>query len=332
MPISAMPTRRAFLGATAAVAALSQFPAPGLAQAYPSRPIRLILGFPPGGGTDAFARMLAPVLSEKVGQPVVVENRTGANGNLATEFVAKAPEDGHTLLISTSSAIVAAPHAFKSMPVDTIKDLAHVTMCTESDFCILSNPGLPAKTFPEFVALAKASPGKLIHAAPGVGSVNQVGGELLAIRTGASFKTVQYRGSGPILTDMLADQVNMTIASVGLAEPYVTSGRRNALLVMSKTRSEQLPNTPCSGELGLKDLDQVTFWVGLHAPRKTPPAIVRKLQATVAEILAGDTLRPRMKTAGLKPVANSSTEFEARLVSDLALYGEIFRTANIQPE
>jgi len=325
-------SRRRLLVASAGLASAAAFPRRVAAQQYPSRPLRLILGFPPGGGTDAFARLLAPSLSEKFGQPVIVENKTGANGNLATEYVAKSAADGYTLLISTSSAMVAAPHAFKNMPVDPIKDLTHISMCTESDFCIVSNPGLPAKTFDEFVALAKREPGKIIHAAPGIGSVNQIGGELLAIRTGISLKTAQYRGSGPIITDMLADQVNMTVMSVGLAEPYVSSGRLNALLVMSKERAPQLPNVPSSVELGIKDLDQVTFWVGLHAPKKTPDPIISRLHATLVEALAGNALRDRMITTGLKPVGSAPPAFMARLDSDLKLYGEIFRAANIQPE
>ena len=325
-------SRRHLLFASAGLVTTVALSSGGWAQTYPTRPIRLILGFPPGGGLDAFARLLAPYLSEKLGQPIIVENRTGANGNLATEFVAKAPADGHTLLLSTSSAVVAAPHAFPDMRVHPVRDLAPISMATESDFAIITKPDLPAKTWPDFLALAKREPGKIIHASPGVGSANHVAGELLSIRNGITMKTVHYRGSGPILTDLLANQVDMTIASVGLVEPYIKAGRVGTLLVMSKQRAPQLPEVPTSVELGLKDVDQITLWFGLHAPKATPQPIVRKLQETLVDAYKVDALRERMSATGLKVIADTPEAFLARMELDLRLYGEIFQTANIKVE
>lgn len=326
------PSRRAFLSASIAAGATFAFPSIGRAQSFPSKPVRLILGVAPGGSTDALARLLATHLAEILGQPVVVENKSGANGNLATEAVAKSAPDGHTLLLSTGSQIVAAPHGGSKLPADPIKDLVHIAMVSEGDVVMVTNPALPSRTVEEFVAVAKRDPGKLIHATPGLGSTNHIGGELFAIRTGTSLKTVHYRGSGPIMTDLLANQVNMTIASVGTVEPHVKSGRLVALMMLSSQRSPLLPGVPCSAELKIKDLEQITFWTGLHAPKGTPDPVVRKLQKAFADVLARDAVRERMTATGIKPVGNSPEAFAARIDNDYRLYGEIFRTANIRIE
>ena len=325
-------SRRRFLRLSAGIAGALALPFNAQAQAYPSRPIRLIVGFPPGGGADAYARLLAPFLSEKMGQPIAVENRTGANGNLATEFVSKAAPDGHVLLLSTSSAMVAAPHAFPNMPVHPVRDLAHISMCVESEFILITNPGFEAKNYADFIALARKTPGKVIHASPGIGSANHVAGELLSLRTGIKMNTVHYRGSGPIMTDLLANQVNLTIASVALAEPYIKSGRVGSLMVMGKQRLAQFPDIPTSVELGVKDLDQISFWLGLHAPKGTPKPIVDKVQELLVATYKVDALRERIIASGQRPIASTPAAFTARLESDLKLYGEIFKAAHIKIE
>ena len=325
-------SRRRFLGMAAGTAAALALPLSARAQAYPSSPIRIIVGFPPGGGADAYGRLLAPYLSEKLGQPIAVENKTGANGNVATEFVSKAKPDGYTLLLSTSSAVVAAPHAFPNMPVHPQRDLTHISMAVESEFILITNPTLEAKTFAEFLALAKKTPGKIVHASPGIGSANHIAAELLSLRTGIKMNTVHYRGSGPIMTDLLANQVNLTIASTGLAEPYIKSGRVGALMVMGKQRLPQLPNIPTSVELGVKDLDQITFWLSLHGPKGTPKPIVDKVYEALVAAYKVDALREKIIATGQRPVASTPEAFGARIDSDLKLYGEIFKAANIKIE
>jgi tripartite-type tricarboxylate transporter receptor subunit TctC len=325
-------SRRRFLGLSAGMAAAFALPLPARAQAYPSSPIRIIVGFPPGGGADAFARLLAPYLSEKMGQPIAVENKTGANGNVATEFVSKAKPDGYTLLLSTSSAVVAAPHAFPNMPVNTLRDITPISMAVESEFILITNPTFEAKNWNDFVAFAKKNPGKVVHASPGIGSANHIAGELLSLRTGIKMNTVHYRGSGPIMTDLLANQVNLTIASTGLAEPYITSGRVGALMVMGKQRLPQLPNIPTSAELGIKDLDQITFWLSLHGPKGTPRPIVDKVHESLVAAYKVDALREKIVATGQRPVASTPAAFTARIESDLKLYGEIFKAANIKIE
>lgn len=328
--LDSRPTRRQVLGHAAGLAAVAALPFEARAQDFPSAPIRIVVGFPPGGGADAFARLLAPYLSEKLGQPIVIDNRSGANGNLATDYVSKARPDGHTLLLATSSAIVAAPHATPKMSVHPVRDLTPITMAVESEFILITNPGLEAKTYQDFATYARKSPERIVHASPGMGSANHVAGELLSLRAGIKMITAHYRGSGPIMLDLLANQVNLTIASVGLAEPYIKSGRVGALMVMGKQRLPQFPNLPTSLELGLKDLDQISFWLSLHAPKATPKSIVNKIHEALLATYKNETFREKIAASGLRPVGSSPQAFAERIEADLNLYGEIFKSANIK--
>lgn len=323
-------SRRQVLRQAAGMAAATALPLGALAQEFPTGPIRVVVGFPPGGGADAYARLLAPYLSDKLGQPIVIENKTGANGNLATDFVSKARPDGQTLLLSTSSAVVAAPHATPRMPAHPVRDLAPITMAVESEFVLIASPALEAKNYPDFIALAKKSPGSIIHATPGIGSANHIAGELLSLRTGIKMITAHYRGSGQLMPDLLANQVHLTIASVGLAEPYVKSGRVGALMVLGKQRVAQLPGVPTSLELGVKDLDQITFWLSLHAPKNTPRPIITKVHEALVAAYKVDGFREKVIASGQRPIASSPQAFAERIESDLNLYGEIFRGANIR--
>ena len=346
-PASRAMNRREFLalatratgaaGAAAATIALgttllttSAFAQP--APAYPTKPIRLIIGFSAGGGADAFARLVGPHLEAKLGQPVVIDNRAGANGKIANDYVASQPGDGYTLLLSTSSATVVAPYAWADMKVHPVHDLAPITLACESEFVLITNPSLEAKTFAEFVALAKKKPGEIVHGSPGLGSANHVAGELLQLRTGISMNTIHYKGSAPIMTEILANRVNLTIASAGLAQPYIESKRVGALMAMSKERLPTLPNIPSSVELGVKDLDQIKFWLSLHAPKSTPKPVIDRVREALVEVFKIDAVKTKMAEQGLKPVANTSTEFTARMESELKLYGDIFKKANIKVE
>jgi tripartite-type tricarboxylate transporter receptor subunit TctC len=275
---------------------------------------------------------MAPYLSEKLGQPIVIDNKSGANGNLATDHVSKARPDGHTLLLATSSAIVAAPHATPKMAAHPVRDLAPITMAVESEFILITNPGLEAKTFQDFAAYARKSPERIVHASPGLGSANHIAGELLSLRTGIKMITAHYRGSGPIMLDLLANQVNLTIASVGLAEPYIRSGRVGALMVMGKQRLPQFPNLPTSLELGIKDLDQISFWLSLHAPKATPKPVVNKIHEALLAAYRNEAFREKIAASGLRPVGSSPQAFAERIESDLKLYGEIFKGADIKIE
>ena len=324
------PSRRKVLHNAATLAAVAALPFPAISQDFPTGPIRIVVGFPPGGGADAFARLLAPYLSEKLGHPIVIENKTGANGNLATDFVSKARPDGQTLLLATSSAVVAAPHATPKMPANPVRDLTPITMAVESEFILLTNPALTAKNYQDFVAQAKRAPESIVHASPGVGSANHIAGELLSLRAGVKMITAHYRGSGPIMIDLLSNQVSLTFASVALAEPYLKSGRVGALMVLGKQRLSHFPNLPTSFELGVKDLDQISFWLSLHAPKATPKAIVNKVYEAVVATFKIDAFREKIVASGQRPIASSPQAFTERIESDLNLYGEIFKDANIK--
>ncbi|MDW9984245.1 hypothetical protein GOC13_19335 [Sinorhizobium meliloti] len=322
-------SRRQFLGSAAAGAATFAMPGLALAQKWPAGPINLVLGFPAGGGLDAYVRLLSPFLSEKLGEQILVENRTGANGNIATENVIRAKPDGHTLLFSTASAMAAASYAFPDLSFNPIEDLNHITLATQSSYVLLGSKELKANTWPEFVELAKSEPGKLVHACAGVGSVNHLLGELLSIRAGIKLNTVQYKGGAPAMTDLLANQAQLTFISVGQAEPYVKSGQLKAILNCAPARAKQLPDVAASTEFGIADVDQMSFWVSASAPKNTPAEIVNRIQQAIVDCYKNKDLTDRMATAGLEPVGSTPAEFTAKLKADHDLYGRIIKAASL---
>ncbi|RVG15480.1 tripartite tricarboxylate transporter substrate binding protein [Sinorhizobium meliloti] len=322
-------SRRQFLGSAAAGAATFAMPGLALAQKWPAGPINLVLGFPAGGGLDAYVRLLSPFLSEKLGEQILVENRTGANGNIATENVIRAKPDGHTLLFSTASAMAAASYAFPDLSFNPIEDLNHITLATQSSYVLLGSKELKANTWPEFVELAKSEPGKLVHACAGVGSVNHLLGELLSIRAGIKLNTVQYKGGAPAMTDLLANQAQLTFISVGQAEPYVKSGQLKAILNCAPARAKQLPDVAASTEFGIADVDQMSFWISASAPKNTPAEIVNRIQQAIVDCYKNKDLTDRMATAGLEPVGSTPAEFTAKLKADHDLYGRIIKAASL---
>ncbi len=322
-------TRRHLLGGAAAGAALLAMPRLSSAATWPARPITAVLGFPAGGGLDAYVRLLSPFLSEKLGTQILVENRTGANGNIATQKVVEAKADGYTVLFSTASAMAAASYAFPDLSFNPIADLEHITLATQSSYVLLVSKETPANSWDEFVALAKTEPGKLVHACAGVGSVNHLLGELLSQRAGIQLNTVQYKGGAPAMTDLLANQAQCTFISVGQAEPYVKAGQLKAILNCAPKRAEQLPDTPASTEFGLADVDQMSFWISASAPKGTPPEIIQALQKAIKDSYANPDLTDRMAKAGLTPVGSTPEEFMAKLNADHALYGKIIKDSNL---
>ena len=322
-------TRRHILGGAAAGAALLAMPRLSLSATWPARPITAVLGFPPGGGLDAYVRLLAPFLSEKLGTEILVENRTGANGNIATEKVVNAKPDGYSILFSTASAMAAASYAFPDLKFNPVTDLDHITLATQSSYVLLVSKELAANTWDEFVALAKTQPGKLVHACAGVGSVNHLLGELLSLRAGITLNTVQYKGGAPAMVDLLANQAQCTFISVGQAEPYVKSGQLKAILNCAPKRAPQLPDVPSSTEVGLKDVDEMSFWISASAPKGTPPEVVQALRQAIVDCYQNKDLTDRMAVAGLLPVGSTPEEFLAKLKADHALYGQIIKDANL---
>jgi tripartite-type tricarboxylate transporter receptor subunit TctC len=316
-------SRRGLLLGAALGAALLAAPTILRAQDWPSKPVNIVLGFPPGGGADNFARLLAPFLSEKLGQQVLVENRPGANGNIATEYVINAEPDGYTVLLSTASAMAAASHSFPDLAFDPIEDLAPVTLATESYYVLIVNKDLPANTWPEFVELAKSEPGKLVHACVGVGSVNEYIVDLLSMRAGIEVNTVQYKGGGPAITDVLANQAQMMMSSISQSEAFLDSGQVKGILIAAPERAPQLPDIPSSAEYGLEGVDRMAFWMGASVPKETPPEIVAALHEGIVAAMEEPALIEKMTAMGLTPVGGTPEEYLARMRSDNALYGEV---------
>lgn len=323
-------SRRDLLRGAALGAAWLAAPTILRAQDWPSKPVKIVLGFPPGGGLDTYARLLAPFLSERLGQPVLVENRAGASGNIGTQYVVNARPDGYTVLFGTASAMAAASYSFPDLAFDPITDLDQISLLTDSSYVMLASQELPASTWEEFVALAKAEPGKIVHACPGVGSANHLLGELVSLRAGIELNTVQYKGGGPAMTDLLANQANVTFISVGQAEPYVASGRLKGLLNCAPERAALLPDVPASVEFGLTDVDRLMFWISASAPKGTPVDVLDGFQRAIVDCYQNPDLTARMAAAGLRPVGSTRAEFEARLNADHALVGQVIRDSNLK--
>jgi tripartite-type tricarboxylate transporter receptor subunit TctC len=320
-------TRRMFLAAGAALAAVRVMPAQ--AQAYPTRPVRLVVGFAPGGSTDIAARIIGQWLSARLGQSIVIENRPGAGTNIATETVVKAASDGYTLLmIGVSSTINAT--LYDKLPFVFLRDIVPVAGIERQTQIVLANPSLPAKTIPELIALAKASPGKITMASAGIGSIGHLAGELLKMMAGIDLVHVPYRGAAPALTDLLGGQVQTSITGLAGSLAQVRSGKLRALAVTAAMRSAILPDVPAVGEFvaGYEASD----WFGIGAPRATAPAIVDRLNQEIAAALADPDIIARFAALGGTPLVLTPAAFAKLLADETEKWGKVVRAANIKPE
>jgi tripartite-type tricarboxylate transporter receptor subunit TctC len=319
-----MMNRRSFLAAGAALA----FPAHAQAQAYPTRPVRLVVGFAPGGSTDVTARLIGQWLSERTGQSFIIENRPGAATNIATEFVVRATPDGYTLLMIAPSGTINAT-LYDNLNFVLLRDIAPVASVLRQSQIILANPSLPAKTIPELIAYAKVDPGKIAMASAGTGSVGHLAGELFQMMAGVKFVHVPYRGAAPALTDLLGGQVQISIIGLAGALEHVASGKLRALAVTAATRSAVLPEVPAVGEFvpGY----EATDWFGIGAPRKTDPAIIDRLNKDVAGALADPQLLARIGKLGGTPLVLTPGEFGKLLADETEKWGKVIRAANIKP-
>ncbi|MDH4094010.1 MAG: tripartite tricarboxylate transporter substrate binding protein [Betaproteobacteria bacterium] len=313
------------------LAALLAVAAPALAQtAYPSRPVRLIVGFPPGGGVDINARMLAPKLAEHLGQPVVVENKPGASTNIANDFVAKSAPDGHTLLINTA-AIAINMSLFRDLPFDTLRDFAPVSMFSESPNVLVVPAKLPAQTVQELVALARKSPGKLNYSSAGVGTTQHLAAELFKLRTKTYIVHIPYKGSSPSLTALIAGEVDLSFANVPAIQGHVKAGRLRALATAAAQRDPQLPDVPTMKEAGFAGVE-VSVWYGLFAPSKTPPEIVHKVAEGVIRATRDPEMRKRMLEQGANPVGSTPEEFSKTLREEVARWAEVVKVSGARAD
>jgi tripartite-type tricarboxylate transporter receptor subunit TctC len=301
------------------------------AQAYPNKPIRMIVPFPPGGTADILGRAIGQKLAENVGQQVIVENRAGANGNIGAQIVAKSPPDGYTLLMSPQSTLTNNPSLYSALPFDTIKDFAPITLVAETPHFIVVHPSVPAKTVGDLIALAKAKPGYLTFASAGSGSSLHLTGELFKSMAGIDIVHIPYKGAAPAVTDLLGGQISMMFDTGPSALPHVRSGKTRALAVTTANRSRLMPDLPTVVESGLPGYD-VTTWFGLVAPSGTPREIVTKLNAEVVRILQTPEVKERLETQAADPVGNTPEEFAAIIKADIAKWGEVIKLSGVRIE
>ena len=301
----------------------------GAAAAQSGRPIRLIVPYPPGGNVDITARIVGPALGEVLGQTVVVDNRSGAGGNLGAALVAKAPPDGHTLLMGSSAPLAINPIVIKDTPYDPLKDFAPVSRVHVVPLVVLAGPKSGIASVKDLIERAKASPGQLAAASAGVGTTNHFGIELFNSMTGVRLLHVPYKGSGPALAEMLGGQVPVMFDQLSASIGYVRDGRLQALAVASARRSSVLPNVPTLDESGLKGYEATTF-IGLAAPVATPRAVIARLNAAARKVMDSAAVAERFRALGADPGASSPEEFAKQIRDELAKWRNLAQRAGLK--
>lgn len=310
-------------------AALLGLAGPGLTQdAWPNKPVRLVVPFAPGGSTDVVARMVGQKLSALWNQPVVVENRAGAGGNVGADVVAKASSDGYTLLMASGSVTI-NPALYKKMPFDTKKDLAPITNVAQGPMLVVVKDGSPYKTLQDLIAAAKAKPGSINFASAGVGSQVHLAAENFADAAGVDLQHVPYRGEALGYNDLAAGQVQMMVGNFAAASALVGPNRLRALAVTSKTRMPQMSELPTANEAGLPGFENVG-WFGLFAPAGTPTAVIQKVQRDVASVMGETEVKARLYVQGMSPAVNSTTDFTRQLDQELERWAKVVAARKLQ--
>jgi tripartite-type tricarboxylate transporter receptor subunit TctC len=300
------------------------------ADTYPSRPIRMIVAYPPGGGTDQVGRVMADQLTATLGQNVVVDNRGGATGNIGTELAARAVPDGYTLLMGNVAPNAVNVSLFKKLGFDPVKDFAPVSLVAITPNILVAHPSIPVKTIKELIAYAKAKPGTLNFPSAGVGSSSHLAGELLKSLAGISMVHVPFKGGGPALIAVIAGEVQIMFATMPAAMPHVKSGKVKPVAVTTGKRSQAMPELPTIAESGVKGYDAST-WYGLLAPARTPQAIITRLHGDTVKILAGPT-RQRLEVQGFEPEGGTPAEFTAYIKSEIIKWAKVIKDAGIPAE
>ena len=301
-----------------------------LAQPFPSKPVRIVVAFPPGGGTDIVARLISPRLAESWGQQVLVDNRAGASGVIGTEAAARSAPDGTTLFLGTLGNLAVNQHLYPKMAVDPLRDFVPVTQVVAVHFVMVANPALPAKNVAELIALAKARPGQINYSSSGPGGAPHLAGELFKSMAHVNLVHVAYKGSAPSFQDLLGGQVSLTCDSLVQALPYIRDGRLVPLAVLGATRSPLLPDVPTVGETvpGY----ELTNWFGLVAPAATPAAVVSRIHADVVKVLRDPSIAEKLSGMGATAIGNSPAEFGAMMRADSGKWGRLIREAHIKAE
>jgi len=321
--------RRQFLHLATGAAALQAVSRFAWAQAYPTRPVRIVVGFPPGGGADITARLIGQWLAERLGQPFIIENRPGAGGNMATETVVRAPADGYTLLLATTPNAVNAT-LYEKLNFNFVRDIAPVATIYYVPNVMAVHPSFPAKTILEFIAYSKSNPGKVNMGSGGIGAPMHMSGELFKIMAGVDLVHVPYRGAGLALTDLLAGQVQVSFPTMPSTIEHVRTGKLRALGVTTATRADALPQVPAVGEF--VPTYESSTWFGIGAPKNTPAEIVSKLNEAINAALADRKLNARLADLGGTVLAGSPMDFGKLVADETEKWGKVIRAANIKPE
>jgi len=303
----------------------------GTAHAFPTKPVRIIVAFPPGGGTDIVARLIALPLGEAWKQPVVVENRAGASGVIGTEAAARAEPDGHTLFMATMGNMTANQHLYPKMAVDPLRAFAPITKVVDVHFVFMANPALPADGVPELIALAKSKPGQIHYSSSGPGGAPHLAMELFKRQAGVDLTHVPYKGSGPGMTDLLGGRVMLTMDSLLQGLPHIRAGKLKGLAVTHAKRNPALPDVPTISEAGVKGGESGS-WIALLAPAGTPQSIIEKLNSDVKAVVADPEVREKLIGQGAVPQSTTPAELQKLIDADLARYGKIIRDKGLKAE
>jgi len=304
--------------------------AAGAQEVYPSRPVRFILPFPPGGGTDILGRVIAERLSANLGQPVVTENRGGAGGNVGAEAAARSAPDGYTIVLVAPSLAI-SPSLYSKLNYDPVKDLAPVSLVATVPNVMLTNPSVEAKNLQEFIALARARPGAMNYGSGGAGTSNHLAGELFNIVTGAKLVHVPYKGVNLAMQGVLAREIQLVFIGIPAALPHIKTGRLRALALVAPQRSPALPEVPTAAEAGLKDFE-VTTWYGVMTPAGTPRPIVTRLNSELVKIMHAPDVKQRLAGMATDPLTSTPEEFAAYLKQEIAKWGDVVRKANLKAD
>ncbi|MBI4190506.1 MAG: tripartite tricarboxylate transporter substrate binding protein [Betaproteobacteria bacterium] len=328
----AIPARRNLRAGVIAFLALSSCLSVGSTwgQNYPTASMRFVVPFAPGGGTDILGRVIAQKLNERFGQPVVVDNRTGANGSIGTAFVAKAPPDGHTILLQPAGYLM-NPFLYKNLPYDQARDLAPVSQLASGPLLLVVHPSVPARSVKELIALAKSRPDALNYGSSGIGSLGHICAELFKAMSGISMNHIPYKGAGAVLIDVMGGQVSVYIGNILSILPQAKAGKLRALGVTTQQRSPIAPDLPTIAEAGLPNFEMIN-WYGMLIPAGTPREVISKLQQEVARILNLPELKERLAAEGMTVVASTPEQFAEFMTRETAKYARIIQTAGITAE
>lgn len=300
------------------------------AQPYPHKPIKLVVPYPPGASTDAVARLVAQKVSEDLGQPIVVENRSGASGNIGSDYVSKAAPDGYTFLLATDATHTSNPYLFRNFPFDVIKDATPITMAAKNIVVLVAHPSFPPNNVRELIDYAKKHPGQVSYGSAGQGSPHHLAGAMLNQMAGIDLQHVPYKGGGPAATDVLGGQIPIIFSSLVTVAPQIQAGKLKVLGVTEKTRYPGLPNVPAIAET-LPGFE-MSSWLGFFGPPRLPAAVVARLHAAIVKALAEPDVAAKLNTAGLLVVGNTPEQFAAQQKSDYEKRGQLIKAIGIQPE